>query len=220
MNKVVKLFVCTIILMSQCFISIAGEWKESYHDNLSGHDLINVYEYEDGSIIKDSWRWIDDNNDGKFECHFFDANGKQQKACTPNGGYYINKEGLYSKNYVDPVTWIPTEEELLDIWNNNYYCPGSHIDEVDSYFYIDSINDEGFTLSYIHRDNNKKESFVTSEYKMKWTEGKTGAVYSKIENGTLIDYMELAIDPQFGLDAIMYSDITRLDIVRLDLKLE
>lgn len=51
------------------------------------------YYYEEDKFYRDGWHWIDNNNDGLYECYYFNVMGHiYQDAVTPNG-YEVNDKG-------------------------------------------------------------------------------------------------------------------------------
>lgn len=204
-------------VMSSFSISVfAGEWINGYKDPMTGYEVNEGYKYDDGRVIKNSWRWIDDDSDGVFECYYFKQYGTKAKGEWPDGGDYVNAEGKYAPG-LNVKNWEPTDDELLNIWDGLHVDMGDSTTTVSSYYNISNIDDNGFTLTYKHKSRNYPYSYVEDIYKMKWLEGKTAAVYEEYESGKLTDYMELSIDPFLELDATYYINIDNLSIVRRDL---
>lgn len=51
------------------------------------------YYYEDGKFYRDCWQWIDNNNDGLYECYYFNLMGHIfTNGITPSG-YEVNEKG-------------------------------------------------------------------------------------------------------------------------------
>lgn len=58
------------------------------------------YYYEEGKFYRDGWHWIDNNNDGLYECYYFNVMGHiYQNAVTPSG-YEVNEKGQLKINGV------------------------------------------------------------------------------------------------------------------------
>ena len=219
MNIKKRAFKMVFIFMAVSNLSItalAGEWVDGYKDPMTQYEVNDGYKYDDGTIVKNSWRWIDDNSDGIFECYFFKQYGSKAKGEWPDGGDYVNIEGKYAPG-LNVQYWKPTENELLDIWDGLHVDMGDSTTTVSSYYIVSDMDENGFTLTYKHQSKEYPHPYEEDVYKMKWLEGKTAAVYSEYESGKLTDYMELSIDPFFGLDATYYTNIDNLSIVRRDL---
>lgn len=58
------------------------------------------YYYEEDKFYRDGWHWIDNNNDGLYECYYFNVMGHiYQDAVTPSG-YEVNEKGQLKINGV------------------------------------------------------------------------------------------------------------------------
>lgn len=215
-------FNCSFILLnllSICFSfnAFSGEWVDKYIDKNSGVEVNDAYRYDDGSIVKDSWRWIDDDEDGTFECYFFDNYGRKHKGGTPLGGGFVDKDGKYSPAPSYKVKrWTPTYDEIKNIWDGVYIDTGDSTDKVIALYKIYDLDDYGFTLECTTYPNGKSPEIKT--YKLKWLEGKTAAVYYEYRSGELKDYLELSIDATLKIDATVYDDFDRFNMRWIDLK--
>lgn len=218
--KNMKSLIINILCLTSCFCftsfySFAGEWVDEYIDPDTGYEVIDGYKYEDGSVVKDSWRWIDDDQDGVYECYFFDSFGNMQKAGTPADSFFIDKEGRYSPGPRYRVKhWEPTDDELNEIWEGMHLDMGDSISRVNAYYYIYDIDEVGFKLEYKHRKYTT-QPFETDTYDMKWIENdKMAAVYTEYKHGELVDFMELSIGPDIELDFTYFDNIERFSMVR------
>lgn len=185
--------------------ALAGEWVDGYKDPMTGYEVNDGYKYDDGTIVKNSWRWIDDNSDGIFECYYFEQYGTKEKGEWLDGGGYVNKDGKYAPGPSYKVKhWKPTDEELTDIWEGLHINRGNSVTNVSEFYTISDVDEDGFTLKLKDR-NHTFEPFVEKTYEMKWREGKTAAVYIDYELGEIVDFIELSIGPDLKLDVNYYD---------------
>lgn len=58
----------------------------------------NVWKYQDydGSFARNTWKWIDGNNDGSAECYYFLPNGTMYSNGTTPDGYTVNSKGAWT----------------------------------------------------------------------------------------------------------------------------
>ena len=75
-----------ITLLSTTTI-FAGEWK-----NESGNWR---WKRTDGTYFKDTWRWLDGNNDNIAECYYFGSDGAVLINTTTPDGFTVNENGAW-----------------------------------------------------------------------------------------------------------------------------
>lgn len=79
-----------IFVLSFCFTSFAGSWKEE------GGTW--SYVKEDGSYPVNQWMWVDGNLDGYAECYCFDEDGYCLIDTTTPDGYTVDVNGAWTVN--------------------------------------------------------------------------------------------------------------------------
>ena len=84
------IFLHIIILMIICHFSYAG--------NLIEVDGFTMYSNDYGEVVKDSWVWIDTNNDSIAECYRFDKDGHLAINYKDKYGKETNNEGQLIEN--------------------------------------------------------------------------------------------------------------------------
>ncbi|WP_049962535.1 hypothetical protein [Oribacterium sp. FC2011] len=92
MRKVTLAMSTAIIAIAAGFTAMAGTWK----NDANGW----WYDEGNGSFPKNTWSWIDGNNDGVSECYYFDGNGYCLINTTTPDGYYVNSDGSWVLNGV------------------------------------------------------------------------------------------------------------------------
>ena len=87
--KTLKLLMSTAILtIAFCVTVMAGTWKSD----------ANGWWFDDGTgnFPKNTWSWIDGNNDGVSECYYFDQNGYCLINTITPDNYYVNINGAWT----------------------------------------------------------------------------------------------------------------------------
>ena len=92
MKKSVVLGVGLILSIGLSFVSYAGEWKQDTNGQW--------WQNDDGTYPKNSWQWIDGNQDGIAECYYFDGNGYMMSDTTTPDKYQVNADGAWVVNGV------------------------------------------------------------------------------------------------------------------------
>ncbi|MBP3242212.1 MAG: hypothetical protein J6M92_16980 [Oribacterium sp.] len=88
-----RLAVTTVLVaMAASFTALAGAWKSD----------ANGWWYDEGngSYPKNTWSWIDENNDGVSECYYFDPSGYCLINTVTPDNYYVNPSGAWVVNGV------------------------------------------------------------------------------------------------------------------------
>ena len=52
----------------------------------------NRYYYNNKDFYKSCWQWLDLNNDGVYECYYFNVLGHMTKNSTTPDGYKVNEK--------------------------------------------------------------------------------------------------------------------------------
>ncbi len=92
MRKVNLAFLTAIIAIVASFTAMAGTWKSDSNGWW--------YDEGNGSFPKNTWSWIDGNNDGVSECYYFDGNGYCLINTITPDYYFVNPSGAWVVNGV------------------------------------------------------------------------------------------------------------------------
>lgn len=76
----------------------------------------NRYYYNKRDYYKSSWQWLDLNNDGIYECYYFNVLGHMYKDGTTPDGYRVNVNGEW---VVDGVVQRKTDIEVRYLYDTN-----------------------------------------------------------------------------------------------------
>ena len=101
-----RIFKCLIIILI-CFISI-----NSYATQL---DYSRIY-YDKDNYYKSTWQWLDLNNDGIYECYYFNVLGHMYKNGTTPDGYQVNENGEW---VVDGIVQRKSSVEIKELIDTN-----------------------------------------------------------------------------------------------------
>ena len=71
-----------------------ADWVKGESKNAWWYDLGN------GDYYKNSWQWIDGNQDGIAECYCFDENGWMYENTITPDGYTVNENGAWTVNNI------------------------------------------------------------------------------------------------------------------------
>lgn len=69
-----------------------GHWEQ----NASGY----WWQEDNGTYLKNGWKWLDGNRDGVAECYYFDANGYMVANAIVEGQYAVDANGAWNVNGV------------------------------------------------------------------------------------------------------------------------
>ncbi len=126
------------------------------------------YYYEEDKFYRDGWHWIDNNNDGIYECYYFNVLGHiYQNAITPSG-YEVNDKGQLK---IDGVVQHKSITEIFDMSTASQIMKKKvevkkDINEAGKEFLSDIENDyvdilerskEELIAKYSSRNYNRKE---------------------------------------------------------------
>ena len=92
-NRGRKTFGLFCILTSFLFLfsgTAKADWVKGENKNAWWYDLGN------GDYYKNSWQWIDGNQDGIAECYCFDENGWMYENTITPDGYAVNENGAWT----------------------------------------------------------------------------------------------------------------------------
>ena len=124
----------------------------------------NRYYYNNKDYYKSCWQWLDLNNDGVYECYYFNVLGHMTKNSTTPDGYKVNEKGEW---IVDGVVQRKDNIGVMDSINSNLGYIDTNIysnvtQEVNTDFsiYLDNfINDRIFDIqNYINVKEVDKKS--------------------------------------------------------------
>lgn len=102
MKKFFSLVTIAVFFCLLTFPAMAGQWQQ---------DSVGWWwQNDDGSYPVSTWQWIDGNNDGIFECYFFDRNGYILVNTTTPDGYVLDANGAWT---IDGV--VQTQTSMSDI---------------------------------------------------------------------------------------------------------
>ena len=76
----------------------------------------NRYYYNKRDYYKSSWQWLDLNDDGIYECYYFNVLGHMYKDGTTPDGYRVNANGEW---VVDGVVQRKTDIEVRYLYDTN-----------------------------------------------------------------------------------------------------
>ena len=91
---------CLIFVLILCFASFSLSIKD------------NHYYYNNKDYYKSCWQWLDLNNDGLYECYYFNVLGHMYKNGTTPDGYKVNENGEW---VVDGVVQRKNGIEVKDL---------------------------------------------------------------------------------------------------------
>jgi len=94
-NWIIKVFITTgLFIVLSANLVFASGWTKGISKNAWWYDLGN------GDYYKNSWQWIDGNQDGIAECYCFDENGWMYENTTTPDGYTVNENGAWTVNNI------------------------------------------------------------------------------------------------------------------------
>ena len=111
----------------------------------------NRYYYNNKDFYKSCWQWLDLNNDGVYECYYFNVLGHMLKNTTIHDGFRVNENGEW---IVDGVVQRKDNIGVMELINSNLGIINSNIfssivQEANNDFsmYLDNfINDRVFDV--------------------------------------------------------------------------
>ena len=205
-KKITTLLGMTLFAFMDISVCLAGQWVEDLDGNI-------LYQYEDKNYVTGSWRWIDENEDGLYNCYYFDSEAHMMKAGQSPDGFMLGVDGAYMKMPEYQVgEWKPSESELYDIWNGTYNSTNSSLK-------FGNVSENGVHLTYIHPAETYPYQDITEEFDMSWNEGKTSVVYRDYdEYGNLIKHLEFSITPNLRIQKILEEGdlISEIQFKRVD----
>ncbi len=101
----------TMVAFLAGFTAMAGTWKSDSYGWW--------YDEGNGSYPKNTWAWIDGDNDGVSECYYFDEDGYSLRNTTTPDGYYVNSHGAWVKNDVVQTKNVDANESTSQITDNH-----------------------------------------------------------------------------------------------------
>lgn len=76
----------------------------------------NQYYYNNKDYYKSCWQWLDLNNDGLYECYYFNVLGHMYKNGTTPDGYKVNENGEW---VVNGIVLRKSSIEVKDLVDTN-----------------------------------------------------------------------------------------------------
>lgn len=113
MKKLAILLIAICLSVSSSILSLASEWKQN--------DKGCWLEYDDGSYPVSEWVWVDDDNDGMYECYYFDHDGYLLVNTITPDNYTVNEYGAWV------VDGVVQSQEMAD--ESTYHFADSHLQE-------------------------------------------------------------------------------------------
>lgn len=114
--------VCDAIVEDNYYVNASGEMVTSTYvqDKWSGEDNKWYFFGEDGQMIRNSWHWVDKDQDGTSECYYFGADGHVvANAVTPDN-CQTNAEGAWIVDgVVQTKLW---KAEFDEYWKARLQC--------------------------------------------------------------------------------------------------
>lgn len=172
----------TIILaLSMNFTTYAGQWKQD--------ETGWWYQNDDGSVTKDTWKWIDGNEDGISECYYFGDNGILYVNTITPDGYYVNEDGAWVDNGIVQEKIFEQSKMVIDPRSDNIYIskratPRGYENiekeiKVNSILGIENVEiymEDGVLMGkYISSSNNKIPK-ITISYRLYYEDGTTSDI--------------------------------------------
>ena len=133
-----RLAVTTVLVaMAASFTAFAGAWKSDANGCW--------YDEGNGSYPKNTWSWIDRNNDGVSECYYFDTSGYCLINTVTPDSYYVNPSGAWVVNGVVQTktadTAVSNTFGLVDVVTNKVTVAKNAKDDTEE----ENESDEEFT---------------------------------------------------------------------------
>ncbi|MEE0131407.1 MAG: hypothetical protein UEL03_08485 [Clostridium sp.] len=97
--------------------AFAGKWKL---------DEQNKWYWYGEVSTANSWKWLDGNNDGIYECYYFDENSHPLMNVITPDGYQVNGDGPW---VVNGVVQTKTLSDEIDFIRSTYAYTNAHIGE-------------------------------------------------------------------------------------------
>jgi|GEM_PF-6551987 len=111
-KSVFAVLLVPVMVLGMCMPVFAAGWSDT------GRGM--VYVFDDGSVPDIySWRWIDDNGDGIYQCYYFGNTGLRHVSSTTPDGCTVNENGEWT---VDGVVQEKTSEQLSEDFSETS-CP-------------------------------------------------------------------------------------------------
>lgn len=99
-KKFSLLMIALCLSVSSSILSLANDWEQN--------DKGRWWQYDDGSYPVSEWLWIDDDNDGMYECYYFDHDGYLLVNTITPDNYTVNEYGAWV------VDGVVQSQELTD----------------------------------------------------------------------------------------------------------
>ena len=87
MKKLAILMIALCLSVSSSILSLANDWEQN--------DKGRWWQYDDGSYPVSEWLWIDDDNDGIYQCYYFDQDGYLLVNTITPDNYTVNEFGAW-----------------------------------------------------------------------------------------------------------------------------
>ena len=111
----------------------------------------NRYYYNNNDFYKSCWQWLDLNNDGVYECYYFNVLGHMTKNSTTPDGYRVNEKGEWVVDGIvqrkDNIGVMESINSNLSKADTNIYSNVTQEVNTDFSIYLDNfINDRIFDI--------------------------------------------------------------------------
>ena len=125
-HNIYKIFIiCLVLTINFCFNTLSLSIKD------------NHYYYNSKDYYKSCWQWLDLNNDGIYECYYFNVLGHIYKNGTTPDGYQVNANGEW---VVNGVVQRKNNIEVKDLIDTNI-ATFSSVYNTKNYVIADVKND-------------------------------------------------------------------------------
>ncbi|RHR46056.1 hypothetical protein DWX10_27255 [Clostridium sp. AF18-27] len=139
MKKLVILMIAICLSVSSSILSLANEWKQN--------DKGRWWQYDNGSYPVSEWLWIDDDNDGLYECYYFNQDGYLLVNTITPDNYTVNEYGAWVVDgVVQEMADVPTYkftdsylQERLGSMSLSWFRPENDYDGNGVFFDLDIV---------------------------------------------------------------------------------
>ena len=88
MNKFLKIFgAAAVMTAAMSMTALAGQWRQ---DSAGWW-----WQEDDGSYARNTWQWLDGNQDGVYESYYFDDSGLLARNTVTPDGWEVNEAGQW-----------------------------------------------------------------------------------------------------------------------------
>lgn len=172
----------------------------TYAGSLIEIDGFTMYKNDQGEIAKDTWVWIDANNDSIAECYRFDKDGHLAKNYTHYDGKKTNDKGQYIEDGIVVKKMLFTGRLLTD----SELFIGPRLEDKNHYIKDNIILDANL-------ERKKKLKLDRGFKELEETIENDETIDGQVINSVIGSYEPLSyIEPESG---VIYSKETRTDVI-------